>query len=115
MLIAGGRGKDSEYSTLTDIVRARVTALCVFGEDAPALEASFGEVVPVTRCNDLAVAVRAAADVARPGDIVLFSPACASFDQFRDFEHRGRVFKALVAGLGENSPVSDKSNQECAT
>ncbi|MCH7908156.1 MAG: UDP-N-acetylmuramoyl-L-alanine--D-glutamate ligase [Candidatus Hydrogenedentes bacterium] len=115
VLIAGGRGKDSEYSTLTDIVRARVTALCVFGEDAAALEASFGEVVPVTRCNDLAVAVRAAADVARPGDIVLFSPACASFDQFRDFEHRGRVFKELVAGLGENSPVSDKSNQECAT
>ena len=115
VLIAGGRGKDSEYSTLTETVRARVTALCVFGEDAPALESSFGEVVAVTRCNDLAVAVRAAVHVARPGDIVLFSPACASFDQFRDFEHRGRVFKELVAGLSRTSDVSDNANQECAS
>lgn len=115
VLIAGGRGKDSDYAALTEMVRARVTTLYVFGEDASVLEASFSDVVPVTRCEDLGGAVRAAADGARPGDVVLFSPACASFDQFRDFEHRGEVFKELVAGLGESPHVSDKTNQECAT
>ncbi|MBI4557476.1 MAG: UDP-N-acetylmuramoyl-L-alanine--D-glutamate ligase [Candidatus Hydrogenedentes bacterium] len=97
ILIAGGRGKGADYRVLRDLVRSRVKRLIVIGEDAPKLEAAFGDLVRTARAEDMDEAVRVAFDVAVPNDVVLLSPACASFDMYENFEHRGRVFKAAVA------------------
>ena len=96
VLIAGGEGKGGGYHDLRDLVRQRVKHLVTIGEDAPALEGTFGDLVPAVRATDMADAVAAAACVAFEGDVVLLSPACASFDMFDNFEHRGRVFKDSV-------------------
>ncbi|MEK7385191.1 MAG: UDP-N-acetylmuramoyl-L-alanine--D-glutamate ligase, partial [candidate division NC10 bacterium] len=72
----------------------------LIGEDAPKLAAALGaEAVPVTRCPSLEAAVATARALAEPGDVVLLSPACASFDMFDNFEHRGAIFKKLVERL----------------
>jgi len=99
VLIAGGQGKGSDYGVIRELVRQRVRKLIVIGEDAAKLDAAFGDVVGVEQASDMDDAVRRAAGVARAGDVVLLSPACASFDMFDNFEHRGRVFKAGVEGL----------------
>jgi UDP-N-acetylmuramoylalanine--D-glutamate ligase len=99
VLIAGGRGKGSDYGALRELVKERVKHLVTIGEDAALLEAAFGSEVPVSQAGDMASAVRKAADCASPGEIVLLSPACASFDMFDNFEHRGRVFKTCVQAL----------------
>ena len=103
VLIAGGQGKGASYDELRGDVARRVKHLVTLGEDASAIEAAFADAVPVVeRAEDMAGAVQRAAHAARPGDVVLLSPACASFDMFVDFEHRGRVFKACVnEWLGE--------------
>jgi UDP-N-acetylmuramoylalanine--D-glutamate ligase len=101
VLIAGGRGKGADYRPLRELVARRVKALVTLGEDAPLLEEAFGDVVPAERATDMADAVRRAAAAARPGETVLLSPACASFDMYDDFEHRGRVFKEIVAQCEE--------------
>ncbi|MDP2711998.1 MAG: UDP-N-acetylmuramoyl-L-alanine--D-glutamate ligase [Solirubrobacteraceae bacterium] len=88
-LILGGQGKGQAFAALRD--PAHRTYL--IGEDAPRLAREVGGEL----CGDLATAVARARATARPGDVVLLSPACASFDQFADFEARGRAFKALVA------------------
>jgi len=87
-LILGGQGKGQDFSAL----RGRATAVYLIGEDAGRLEREVGG----ERCGELEAAVGAASAAAREGDVVLLSPACASFDQFDDFEARGRAFKALV-------------------
>ena len=69
------------------------------GEDAPRIADELGDLVPVVVCGDLRTAVAQARKLARAGDTVLLSPACASYDQFRNFEDRGDQFKALVRGL----------------
>ena len=97
VLIAGGRGKGAGYSVLRGLVGNRVKAMVAMGEDAPKLEEAFGDLTSVTRASGMKEAVAAAAKAARPGDIVLLSPACASLDMFDDFEHRGRVYKECVA------------------
>ncbi len=96
VLIAGGRGKGSDYGVLRGLVERSVRALVTLGEDAPQLETAFGDLVPTERATDMADSVRRAAAAARPGDAVLLSPACASFDMYDNFEHRGRVFKQCV-------------------
>lgn len=96
VLIAGGRGKGADYRVLRDLVRARIKTLVTIGEDAPLLEEAFGDLVRVRRAETMDDAVRAAAEAADSGDAVLLSPACASFDMFDNFEHRGRVFKDSV-------------------
>jgi len=103
ILIAGGRGKGSDYGVLRDLVGKRVKQLVLLGEDAPLLESAFGELVPAVKATDMEDAVRRAAALANVGDVVLLSPACASFDMFNNFEHRGRAFKACVLGLKEGS------------
>jgi UDP-N-acetylmuramoylalanine--D-glutamate ligase len=75
--------------------------LLLLGEDAPVLEAALGDVVPTLRCLGLADALARAQALAEPGDTVLLSPACASFDMFENFEDRGERFRALVLGLRE--------------
>ncbi|HOJ33853.1 MAG TPA: UDP-N-acetylmuramoyl-L-alanine--D-glutamate ligase [Candidatus Hydrogenedentes bacterium] len=99
VLLAGGRGKGADYRVLRDLVRRRVKSLVVFGEDAPLLQEAFADLVGCVSASTLEDAVAKAAAQASPGDIVLLSPACASFDMFQNFEHRGRVFKECVRQL----------------
>jgi len=99
ILIAGGRGKGSDYASLRDLVKARVKALVLVGEDAPLIETAFGDLVPVSRADSVDEAVKRARADASDGDCVLLSPACASFDMFRNFEERGETFKAAVLNL----------------
>jgi UDP-N-acetylmuramoylalanine--D-glutamate ligase len=99
VLLLGGRDKGNDYSRLTDLVRRHVHAIVAIGESAEKVERAFREIVPVRRAETMPLAIMSAAALARPGDTVLLSPACASFDWFENYEHRGRVFKELVMEL----------------
>ena len=94
-LILGGRGKGQDFTALRDLVAERTASVHLIGEDAEAIEAALGA-TGVHRDGDLDTAVEHAARLAGPGDVVLLSPACASWDQFRDFEERGDRFRALA-------------------
>jgi UDP-N-acetylmuramoylalanine--D-glutamate ligase len=98
-LVLGGQGKGQDFSALHGPVGELCKAVYLIGEDAPLLAAALaGGVAPVLECGDLERAVTAARGVARTGDVVLLSPACASFDQFVDFEARGERFRELAGG-----------------
>ncbi len=99
LLIAGGKGKGAPYTPLVEAARGKVKGVLTIGKDAPAIEAAFEGHVPVVKCETLATAISRARALARPGDVVLLSPACASYDQFDHFEHRGDSFKSLVRAL----------------
>ena len=93
-----GRGKHGNYGPLADVVAERAGAVSLIGEAAAEIgEALAGTGVPLHDCGDLAAAVAAARAAARPGEVVLLSPACASYDQYRSFEERGDHFRALVS------------------
>ncbi len=98
-LILGGKGKGAPYEPLVKASRGVVKAVLTIGSDAPVIERAFANSLPIHSCGTLAAAVQLASGAAVPGDVVLLSPACASYDQFRHFEHRGDTFKALVKGL----------------
>jgi UDP-N-acetylmuramoylalanine--D-glutamate ligase len=100
VLILGGRGKRAPYAPLAPLFADRVKALLTIGEDAPAIERELGALVVTERCSDLASAVRRAGALARKGDVVLLSPACASYDQFKSYEERGETFRRLVGEIG---------------
>jgi UDP-N-acetylmuramoylalanine--D-glutamate ligase len=96
-LILGGQGKGQDFTALREPVGERCKAVYLIGEDAPVIAAVLeGGGAPVRECGDLERAVSDARAAARPGDVVLLSPACASFDQFADFEARGERFRELV-------------------
>ncbi|RFP65852.1 UDP-N-acetylmuramoyl-L-alanine--D-glutamate ligase [Hymenobacter lapidiphilus] len=98
--IAGGTDKGNDYSSLQPLAESRVKALICLGLDNEKLRASFGSVVPhLEETQSMAAAVQRAAALAAPGDVVLLSPACASFDLFQNYEDRGRQFAAAVAAL----------------
>jgi UDP-N-acetylmuramoylalanine--D-glutamate ligase len=99
ILIAGGDGKGADFSELRAPVANCARAVVLIGRDAPLMEKALAGVVPVVSAKDMHAAVRAAAHLAQPGDVVLLSPACASFDMFRNYEHRGQVFRAAVEEL----------------
>lgn len=101
VLIVGGQGKGADYRVLCDLVSRGVKHMITVGEDAPLLEEAFEAVVTFERAKDMDDAVERAARAAEPGETVLLSPACASFDMFDDFEHRGRVFKDIVRRRAE--------------
>jgi UDP-N-acetylmuramoylalanine--D-glutamate ligase len=103
ILILGGRGKNAPYSPLAPLVGRKARALVLVGEDAPRIETELRTFAPVFRATDMQDAVRRARDLARPGDTVLLAPACASFDMFRSYEHRGRVFKEAVMSLQQSA------------
>jgi UDP-N-acetylmuramoylalanine--D-glutamate ligase len=106
LLILGGRDKHGDFAALQPLVRTNARAVLTIGEAAPAIERALDGAAPVERCGTMGEAVARAARLARPGDTVLLSPACASFDQYRNFEERGRHFAALarqVAG-GRHGP-----------
>ena len=95
-VILGGQAKGQDFAPLRDAVRDGVRAAYLIGEDAETIAAALEGAVPLHRCGNLEQAVAAAREAARPGEVVLLSPACASFDQYEGFEARGRHFKALV-------------------
>ncbi len=99
VLVLGGRGKRAPYSPLKDLFPGRVKALLTIGEDAPAIERELGGAAATERAGTLAAAVARAAALTVPGDVVLLSPACASYDQFRNYEERGEAFRRLVGEL----------------
>ena len=105
-LILGGRGKGQDFAPLRDPVAAGCASVELIGEAAPALRDVLG--AAARDCGDLERALAAARSAARPGDVVLLSPACASFDQFDDFEDRGRAFKALVGRIQIGSDSSTR-------
>jgi UDP-N-acetylmuramoylalanine--D-glutamate ligase len=98
-LILGGKDKDSDYGELADLVRARCKFVYTIGSAAEKIERQLAGVVKMVSAGTLQEAVRKAAEDAVAGEVVLLAPACASFDQFENYEHRGRVFKELVMQL----------------
>jgi UDP-N-acetylmuramoylalanine--D-glutamate ligase len=99
VLIAGGLGKGADFSELRAPVADFVRSVVLIGQDAPQIEEALGGVVPATHAASLEEAVGVAKTLAEPGDVVLLSPACASWDMFRDFNHRGDVFTRTVDAL----------------
>jgi UDP-N-acetylmuramoylalanine--D-glutamate ligase len=99
VLIAGGEGKNQDFAPLASGFRGKVRHVVLIGRDAPVIAAALAGVCTIERCATLPHAVQAAARAARPGDTVLLSPACASFDMFRDYAHRGAVFAEAVQRL----------------
>jgi UDP-N-acetylmuramoylalanine--D-glutamate ligase len=104
--IMGGRFKGGRFEDLADRVRDRVTAIVAIGEAAPLVHAAFDGLVRVHDASTMAAAVRTAFGHARPGGVVLLAPGCSSFDMFRDYAERGRVFKEEVARLGRERQAS---------
>ena len=100
VLIAGGEGKGADFADLRGPVARRARAVVLIGRDAARLETALAGAAPIERADDLDHAVERAAALARPGDAVLLSPACASFDMFRDYHERGEAFVAAVLRRG---------------
>jgi UDP-N-acetylmuramoylalanine--D-glutamate ligase len=98
-LIAGGRAKEKDFSLAKDLLAQRVSHLYLIGESSSAMRDAWGDAVWHVSCETLEQAVKAAQAQALPGETVLLSPACTSFDQFRDFNERGDCFAAAVRGL----------------
>ena len=98
-LILGGKDKGSPYTVLSDLLRQRVRAVYTIGAAAAKIESDLRGVVTIQSCETLDKAVAAAASAARPGEVVVLAPACSSYDQFDNYEQRGKVFKQLVKEL----------------
>lgn len=101
ILIAGGRDKAGDFSLLRDVVKAKVKALVLIGEAREKLKKSLGDLTTTIIAEDLKEALEISRGISSSGDVVLLSPACASFDMFRDFEDRGRQFKKIVREMKE--------------
>ncbi|KPK56069.1 MAG: UDP-N-acetylmuramoylalanine--D-glutamate ligase [Thiotrichales bacterium SG8_50] len=101
VLIAGGLGKGADFTPLRAPLLQRGRALVLIGQDAAAIAAAVADAVPVLTATTMEEAVAEARRLAMPGDCVLLSPACASFDMFRNYEHRGEVFCQAVRGLAQ--------------
>jgi UDP-N-acetylmuramoylalanine--D-glutamate ligase len=102
VLILGGDGKGQDFAPLAEPVQQHASQVLLIGRDAPLIEralAGVPAVIPRERCASLEAAVARAARLAQPGEAVLLSPACASFDMFRDYKHRGEAFVAAVRSL----------------
>jgi UDP-N-acetylmuramoylalanine--D-glutamate ligase len=98
-LLAGGKGKGAPYGPLRAAAGGKVAGVLTLGQDGPLIEQEFATEYTVHACGTLERAVARARELARPGEVVLLSPACASFDQFRNFEARGDSFRRLVQAL----------------
>ncbi len=101
VLIAGGEGKDQDFAPLGRVSRGKVSHAVLIGRDAPLLAAALARSCTVSFADSMEAAVAVAASIARPGGTVLLSPACASFDMFRDYAQRGEAFASAVRGLAQ--------------
>jgi UDP-N-acetylmuramoylalanine--D-glutamate ligase len=99
LVILGGRDKGSDYSVLREPLKEKATLVLLIGAAAEKIETQIAGSAPIERAGTMQRAVQIAANAAKPGSVVLLAPACASFDQFENYEHRGRVFKELVHQL----------------
>jgi UDP-N-acetylmuramoylalanine--D-glutamate ligase len=99
ILLMGGRDKEGDFETLRPLVRAKVKELVLFGEARNRINDLIGGVVKTSRVTTLKEAIEAAYRHSSPGDVVLLSPGCASFDEFSDYKERGRFFKDAVKNL----------------
>ena len=106
VLILGGRGKNAPYTPLIPLVERSVRALVLIGEDADNIESQLRGTSDIVRAGSMEDAVRSSLEAAESGDAVLLAPACASFDMFRSFEHRGVVFKEAVSNLSRETSVT---------
>jgi len=105
VLIAGGDGKQQDFAPLGPAAAAAARAVVLIGRDAPQIERAIGaHGVAIAHAGSMGEAVERAASLARSGDVVLLSPACASFDMFRNYKHRGEAFRAAVERLVEHAP-----------
>ncbi|HSS99572.1 MAG TPA: UDP-N-acetylmuramoyl-L-alanine--D-glutamate ligase [Terriglobales bacterium] len=98
-LILGGKDKDSDYTQLNQLLRERVKQVYTIGAAAAKIESQIRDTTKIVHAETLEKAVKQASASAQPGDVVLLAPACASFDQFRNYQHRGQVFKETVRAL----------------
>jgi len=112
VLILGGKGKKAPYAPLAPLVRDKVRKLVLIGEDAGTIANELGEYAAVERATDMKEAVAKSFESAEKGDVVLLAPACASFDMFDSFEHRGKVFKAEVTNLEDSFPAKAQRRKE---
>jgi len=110
-LILGGKDKGSDYSVLNDLLRQRVKSVYTIGAAAEKIQSHIKGATQVISSRTIESAVKQAAAAAQPGDVVLLAPACASFDQFQNYEHRGRVFKQLVRDLAAPSNPGSTSRE----
>ena len=99
VMICGGLDKHLDYSSLKSLVAQKVKRMIAIGQAREIMKSTFGDVVIVDTCTSLEEAVKAARGIAKSGECVLLSPMCASFDMFKDYEHRGRMFKEIVKNL----------------
>jgi UDP-N-acetylmuramoylalanine--D-glutamate ligase len=114
-LILGGKDKGAPYEPLRPLLKGRVKTIYLIGAAADRIGQELGDSVEMVRARKLERAVQEAFQRATPGDTILLSPACASFDQFQDFEHRGRVFKRVVRSLARDvEPVAEAPEKEKA-
>ncbi len=114
IVILGGKDKASDYSPLRELLRERTILALLIGSVAEKIERQIAGSVAIERAGTLERAVQIATCTAQPGDVVLLAPACASFDQFQNYEHRGRVFKELVRQLQRNDETRPDHNSKNA-
>jgi len=105
LLIAGGRDKEGDYGPLKDLVSRGVKGMALIGEAKERMFGALGSLTETAKLGSLEEAVEWAWSRAKPGDVVLLSPACSSFDMFENYQERGRRFKEIVRGLKERSAL----------
>jgi UDP-N-acetylmuramoylalanine--D-glutamate ligase len=112
LVILGGKDKGCDYAILRKSLRQHARMVLLIGDATDKIESQLKGVVPIERTGTLPRAVERASEVARPGDTVLLAPACASFDQFENYEQRGRVFKQLVRTLAEKNAAGEPARKD---
>jgi UDP-N-acetylmuramoylalanine--D-glutamate ligase len=115
VLIAGGKDKGGSYDPLREVMKRHGRAAVLIGEAAPKIRAALGSVVPVEMAADMDEAVHRAAELAERGDAVVLSPACSSFDMFRDYAHRAEVFRTavqtMIANTSDRIPIDPEMDE----
>ncbi|MBN2602422.1 MAG: UDP-N-acetylmuramoyl-L-alanine--D-glutamate ligase, partial [Candidatus Marinimicrobia bacterium] len=102
IIILGGRDKDSDFSILVPILKAHVKHALLIGEAASKIEPVIRNIIDYSYTDSMENALNTATQIAKTGDVVLLAPACASFDMFDNYEHRGKVFKEIVLSIPED-------------
>ncbi len=105
-IILGGKDKGSDYTVLNELLRTRTKRVYTIGAAAAKIESQIKGAAEIVHAETLENAIRRATESAQPGDVVLLAPACASFDQFRSYEHRGKVFKEVVAEIAAHANLA---------